>query len=381
VDKSLIRRVDERYSMLETIREYALERLGESGEEDEVRQRHADLVVARAEAEEGELTFMATSAAAVARLDADLENVRSALGWACASGEPEHALRTASALRRYWQLRGLVSEGRHWLGRALAAAEEVPPAVRAKALAMAALLAQRQGDHAEARELGERSLALFRELGDVEWTARALGELGRLAIGEGDFERATVLFEESLAAARDAGDEHEVAKAVGDLADAALARGERERAEQLLEEALALQLELGALGSAAISYHNLGRVAIDLGDYDRAAELLARSAGLGRELGFKEVLAHALEGLVELAHLRGDTTRAARLAGAVEALLEELDVLLHVKERASFEQTLRALRERLGDNGLDAARQRGRELTLDQAIAEAVEDETPERVG
>src|SRR5439155_1274260 len=166
VDKSLIRQRDgadgePRFTMFETIREYARERLAERDELEELRRRHADRYVALTETAEPELTGP-NQGAWLERLDEENDNIRAAIGWSLASGEVESALRMAGALVRFWSTRGHMTEGRRWLAEALAASGSVSPAVRAKALFAAGYAALGQGDYVDAKSLFEESLTLAR---------------------------------------------------------------------------------------------------------------------------------------------------------------------------------------------------------------------------
>jgi hypothetical protein len=204
-DKSLLRTRDERFSMLETIRDYAAERLEQSGEGEELRRRHAQHFLALAE--EAWPNLQGSSGAWLERLAREHDNVRAALDRLEASGESELVLRLAGAVSRFWYLRGHLTEGRRRLEDALRA-EARPTAARAKTLNGASMMAAVGGDVATARLRAEQGLALHRTLGDERGIAHSGFLLGFAAYEEGDLDRAQQLFEESVRRSGELGDEH-----------------------------------------------------------------------------------------------------------------------------------------------------------------------------
>ena len=221
LDKSLLRQEEgpdgeARLVMLETIHEYARERLDVSGEGAALRRQHLAYFLALAEQAEPELRG-AAQVAWLHRLETEHENLRAALQWALGTGEAELAVRLASALAWFWEQRSYLSEGRQWLATALALPHAVAPAVRAKALVGAGLLAFRQGDYAHATSLSEASLARYRELGDQQGMAGALANLGTVATEHRDYARARALLEESLELSRTLEDDEGIARALNHL--------------------------------------------------------------------------------------------------------------------------------------------------------------------
>jgi predicted ATPase/transcriptional regulator with XRE-family HTH domain/Tfp pilus assembly protein PilF len=312
-----------RFAMLEPIREYGLERLEESGEGATVRGRHLAWCLALAEQAEPALAGP-EQVAWLGRLEAEHANLRAALAWALAAGEVDGALRTASALWRFWGVRGHGTEGRRWLERALAAARGHPGVLRARALSGAGALAVDQGDHAQAAAFCEEALALYRERNDREGIAQALNSLGIVAVGQGDYARATARYEESLALARELGDRRGIALALSNLAQVVWRRGDDARAETLLEEGLALDRERGDKEGMAISLANLGILVKQRGDYARALALQEESLALKRELGHKRGIAASLQNLGSVARAQGDYARATALYEESLALMREL---------------------------------------------------------
>ena len=227
VEKSLLRftttEAGSRYWMLETIREYAAERLANAGEILAIRQRHADQYLSLAERVERERSE-AASTEPLQRLADEHDNVRLALSWFVEREESDCALRLVCALADYWVVRGGLAEARAHADDVLAMRAEQSPRLRARALAVASDLARDQGDVEGARRCCEESLALSRELGDLQGVGRALHELGEAALAEEDFDRAVELFHEAVDAARAAG--HNGAGSIGNIGYVALLRGD-----------------------------------------------------------------------------------------------------------------------------------------------------------
>ncbi len=412
------RELEPRITILETIREYALERLEASAEAGDVRTRHASYFLALAEAAEPAL-IGPEQGAWLSRLDADHSNLRAALGWAADGGEVETLTRLAGALWRFWDIRGHLSEGRNWLERALAASSPEPSAARAKTLNGAGNLALSQGDLARAATLLEEGLSLFRELGDMAGVATSLSHLGLLAYYRGDLARAAILHEEGLTLVRQLGDTAGIARSLNNLGMVAQEQGDLARAEVLYAECLALDRALGDPSGIASSLGNLGLVAQFQGDLDRAATLHAeglaqfqelgdtagiarslnylatvaqeqgdifraaalyeQSLALDRALGYPESIVCSLEGLAATAVV-GQPARAARLYGAAAALREAIGLPLLPTDRDRYDRSVAKVRQQMDKAAFVAAWDAGTVLSLDQAVAMAlaVTDESGE---
>jgi tetratricopeptide (TPR) repeat protein len=375
VEKSLVLErepLDEepRFDMLETIREYAGERLEARPDAAAVRARHAELYLGLAEQAEDHLDTGDMSAWLI-RLDHDHDNERAALAWFVQVGDVERELRLVTALKNYWWVRGLFAEGRRALGDALGRGQDAPPRLRADALTAIAVIGYRQGALDVAQAAWQESLELYRELGDSTGFARSVGELGSVAVAEGDYERAAELYEESAALFRADGDTMRLASVIGNLGAIANMQGDYVRGRALCEEALALHREVGAKDDIALTLQNLGRVALHEQRLTDALELLQESLEVSRELGYREMIAYGLEGWAELDAALGHDERAARMLGAADALFEELGVALQKDDRETYDRVVEELRERLGEDALGAARLAGRTLGLEEAIEEA----------
>ncbi|HXT34346.1 MAG TPA: tetratricopeptide repeat protein [Chloroflexota bacterium] len=370
VNKSLVG-LDERepairYWLLETVRQYAGERLAASGTMAATRDRHLDWCLSFAEEAETHLKGPEQDAW-LARLAREHDNLRAALAWARERGEnDDRRPRLAGALWRFWHLRGYLTEGRGWLEEALISGGESPAGVRARVLDGAASLAYGQNDYARAGALHEEALALRRTLGDEQGIAASLNGLGNVAFQQDDYGRAVALYEEALALRRGLGDTWGIAASLGNLGNAADLQGDHGRATALIEEALALQREVGDTWGVATSLNNLGNIAGRLGDYERAAILLDEALLLFRTLGHTYGIARALDCRGDVACRQGEYGRAMalhdealplrRALGDTQGIAASLsglgDVAYRLREdgraMALYEEAL-ALRRGLGD--------------------------------
>jgi predicted ATPase/DNA-binding SARP family transcriptional activator len=377
VDKNLILQQtngdgEPRFTMLETIREYAREELERRGEAEVGQAKHAAWYLDLAERAEPELTGPG-QAAWLDRLERDHDNLRLALGWLRSAGDVERQLRLAGALARFWYVHGYLGEGRSWLEDALAMDDRSDLEARAKALRGAFALAHRQRDLASAAAHAQESLLLSRELKDGRGTARSLAYLGLVAAGEGDHERAEGLLEDAAALARAIGDRWTLALSVSNQGDLALNQGDYARASARCSESLELQRELGDKRGMAISLNNLAYAALYEGRYREALAPLQESLELAQELGDKDGIAYRLEGLSVVAAWEGQAERAAHLLGGASALFEDIGADLDPAERDLHERTLADVHARLDDEAFAAAWAEGRAMSLPEAIAYARE--------
>jgi predicted ATPase/DNA-binding SARP family transcriptional activator len=314
-DASLVRTVrdpvtDTRITMLETIREYALEQLRQSGEERAARDRHRDFFLSLAERLAPELTGD-TQAGALARLDADRDNLRAALDHAQHT-EPATLARLALALWRYWLVRGHWTSGREWLHRAIALADGVaPPATLAELLNAAGSLAQNQGDYSTAFDSFERALALWRDIRARDGEARTLTSMGWLAWRQCRYADARRLSKEALSLHQALGDDGGAAHALNNLGWIALFEGSYVEAERALTECLAIRRRLADRRSIAFTLSALGWAVGRRGDVPRALALIDESLTLFREIGEKQLYAFTVRVAAEMA-LEEDRAADAR---------------------------------------------------------------------
>jgi predicted ATPase/Tfp pilus assembly protein PilF len=331
VDQSLLGAEEEeepRFRMLETVREYALERLGDSGEGEAVRRQHTRHFLALAERAEPQLKS-ADQATWLARLEREHDNVQAALARARDEGEMELALRLANALWRFWLIRGHLTEGRRWFAELLAldaaGGHPAPMAARAQALARAGVLAVEQGDPFDAASLCEEALTLFQRLDDVRGIASTHNLLGSVAKYQGDFPQAAGHFQQALAFFREIDDRPNAALVLNNLGAVEAERGDYDRAIELYEQSLAAKRELGDTQGIARTLVNLGDLAQRQGDHARAATHFEESLPLLRHLGDKKAEAAALASLGEMAREQGNYGEAMARARAALDLSRILD--------------------------------------------------------
>jgi predicted ATPase len=469
VDKSLMYTVDgvggrePRYWMLETIHEYAREKLQESVEGEHIRRQHALYFMRLAEEAEVELRGP-LQMEWLARLEDEYDNIRAALQWARETGESkgsigrhkggvvalddvgdvdeaaEIGLRIAGAIWRFWLRHGYFSEGREQLATFLEQPGSQLEAYKAKALNGAGVLASLQGDFGSARSLYEESLSLYRELGDKSGMAGPLSNLGIMAQQQGDYASALSLSEESLALSREIGNKRGISIALNNLGIVVQHQGDYASARSLYGECLALSRELGDITNIAGALNSLGHVAhlqgdyasartlceeslslyreledkwgtalallnlgdaVDLqGDYGSARSLYEESLSLFMEIGDMRDLAEALAGLAGLTVRRASSLsaegaggragarselalqgeegkqrlleRGAKLLGAVEALLQRIGAVLDPENLQAYERAIAIAREELGEEGLEAARQEGGSMSMQEAVEYAL---------
>jgi predicted ATPase/class 3 adenylate cyclase len=369
VDMSLLKPIGgDRLLMLETIREYALERLAASGEEREIRQRHAAEFARLAEAAY-EQRF-AAEAESSSRLERDHDDLRAALDW-LEGNEPDGALGLAGALGWFWLSHGHLAEGRARLAAALAASS-ADGGARARALAASGALTARLGDVEAGRSRLEDAVARWRELGDRAEIAAALDTLGWMLVYDaGDDDASLAAFEEERAVCKELGDAAGETRALSGVCQVLVAMGEVKRAESLSHELL----ERGAddLRAKHLAIHYLGDCSLIRGDCDEAEELYRESLRAALDLG--DVIETSLEvQAVAMAKAgRGESELALELAGSVDALWRSLAVDLHVAFwDALLERYLGAARHTLGSEA-DAAWARGLELPFDDAVELALQ--------
>jgi predicted ATPase/DNA-binding SARP family transcriptional activator/DNA-binding CsgD family transcriptional regulator len=398
VDKSLVALEEGehdgalRYTMLEPVRQYAREKLRESGEQDAAQERHAAFFLALSEEAEPEMSGP-DQEAWLRRLEKEHANLRAALAWAldpADSIEPrEHrtelGLRLAGALGRFWGVYG-PNEGLRWLEKGLARGGEAPKPALAKALYEAGWIELFQGNYQRAIALLEGGLALFRELGDRRGVATSLVNLGFAALHQGDNERTTMLRQEIEPLRREPLERWTLAWLTTFLALAMSYEGDYERSAALAREALAIYRELGDRRGISLCHIDLGFIELIRGNHERAAPLLEESVRVLRGSEDKFCLAYGIFGLAAVAAARREPGRAALLWGAAESLREEIGVvsLTQWELRAyDYEGRVSAARNMLGGEGAwERAFAQGRAMSAEEAaeyaLSEKVASAAPE---
>jgi predicted ATPase/class 3 adenylate cyclase len=421
VDKSLLRQEEgangePRFVMLETVHEFAREKLGQSAEAEEIKRAHAQYFLTLAEEANPELKGP-DQLQWLGRLEVEHDNMREALSWALGRTETELAIRLGGALSWFWSRRGYHSEGRRWLEEALAMDGRGSPASRAMALAGAGALAWQQGEldraqeaceeglellsneareareakllilttlgwmaldreeYDQASELFEERLALSREMGDTWSLATSLSNLAVVSHSLGDSERATELYEESMDLFRELGDKQGLAYCLNNLAMMVYSQSDLGRAAKLTEEGVALFRELGTKGGVSIGLCNLGWIAILQDDIGRAADHYRESLSLSWDTGMNQEIQSALEGFACVAAAEGEAERAAGLWGAAQALHETKGIPRDTDFLAEADARISAVRSDMGEVAWDEAWGKGRVMMLDEAVSYALEEE------
>ncbi len=381
VDKSLVT-VEEhgehvRYRLLETIRQYAREKLRGSDELARIWDRHLDFFLQFVEAAEPQL-FGAGQVVWLNRLELDYDNLRAAAEWAGKVGAAVATLRLAGALRRFWYVRGQHGEGLTWLTEALTRPEAAErTAVRSKALMTAGHLQLLQGHYAEAGPLLDEALGIGREVGDQWAIAMALHISGQLAISQGDYATARACFEEDVAIWQSLRGTPESATSFMHfgslmyLGDVMIYQGDYGRGESLYEESAALLRALGDKNLLAYPLRRLGQVALHQGNYQQALARCQESLALNLEVGDRRGMVACLAGLAAVSAARGESVRAVQLCGAVAALLESLHTQLLALDADLYERNVTDVRAQLDEATFAAAWTAGRAMTLEQAIEHA----------
>jgi predicted ATPase/DNA-binding SARP family transcriptional activator len=414
VDKSLVA-VDfehdnePRFFLLETIRQYAREKLSESGEAKSIRDRHLAYFLSLAVRAEPEV-HGAEQLLWFDRLEAELDNFRTALEWSLEGGErgAQLGLQMASSLWWFWFLRNHHEESR-WLEKTLEVSRNSTDLVtRANALVRLAWVrffdeshadegltlgrtlgpagresvalallgkgawAMYQADYARAKSLAEESSKLFREIRNRWGLCEALTWMGLSLIFHGEYRQAISPLEESLTLARQANDGDEIGFALWQLGKAAMGQKEYARATVLMEESLALYKELKLYVGITFLLGDLGKVSLAQNDYQRAASHYREALTIHWDRGNKRFIAEDLERLADVAIMLQQSERAARLLGAAEALRQSTGADLFPYQLEDYERDLEILRSQLDETALRIHWVEGRAMDVKQAVEYAL---------
>lgn len=374
VEKSLVRRRHERFVMLETIREFALELLEESRHAGELGQRHAEYYVELGDRAEPHLFEF--SKEWLDRLDREQHNLRAALDWLESRGDFQAALRLAGALQRFYIVRGHLVEGRRRLATLLEA-DAQPTAARAKALNGAALLAINTGDPEMALRLAGEALELHERLGDDWGAARSTFVLGSAHADMSDFLRARSLFEKSAAAFSRLGDQHNAVFVTTNLSWAHEMLGETQRARSIDEQNLMRAREIGNESIVALTLAGLGVAAANEGRAREGVAMLRQALEIDRRLGD---LRRSVDDLCRFCRVLAWASKphtASRLLAGAESLHAEIGATLSPDIAALNAETMRLIGEKLDEAEIANEQAAGGEMTFDEAfeLALAAADE------
>jgi predicted ATPase/DNA-binding CsgD family transcriptional regulator len=375
VAKSLVRYEGElggepRYSLLETIREFGLERLAASGRVGDARQRHAEWALVLAE-HAGPQAKGPDAATWVDTLERDQPTLRAALAWLAERKDGERLARLAGALLPFWEEHAHFAEGRQWLEAALTLSGALPAKDRLQLLSGAGTMAWQQTDFAQAILRHEHALTLARELGDRAAEAFALNNLGVQAKELGDLDEARARYEACVAIARDVGATRVMIGALHNLAQIHRLQGDSAAAMRSMEEVLTLASEHALNWPLPATMAGLGLTALDLGDVKRAIVLFHEALSLAVARGNQGYVIDLVECVAKLAAKTDQAEQALRFFGAAEMMREQLAFPLSPADLAVRESIRQDLHETLGTARATAAWASGRALSQEEALAEA----------
>ena len=381
VDKSLVLVVEvaerddaARYRLLETVRQYAREKLEESAEETAVRRRQADAFVGLAERAAPELKGHG-QVAWLEILEREHDNLRAAVRFLLDTGDAEAVSRLAWSLWFFWRAHGHQAEWYRYTGEALEEGESLSAEARARLLCVRGVTSYGLESIEGTEQLWEHSAALFRQTEDGSGLAMALGGMALMALARGEMERSTALFEEGLGLYRGVGNEWGAYSILAHLGLIPLGKGDYALAARYFEEALEGSRELGDRLICSISLHNLAWTSRLQGDHERAARLYIEGLDIAVELGDEAGVAYCLEGIASLSAADTKPEHKVRLFGASEAILESVGTPLYVQiqDRAVYEHTVEELRSHFGEEAFEAAWAEGRAMAPEQAVGYALQ--------
>jgi predicted ATPase/DNA-binding XRE family transcriptional regulator len=363
-----------RYGMLEPVRQYALEKLEESGEAGVAIRSHTAFFLDLAEQAYPELRGP-HQAEWLDRLEQEHGNLRATIGRALSAGEAETATRLGWALWVFWWLRGYQREGRRWMEILLE--YDLPANLRAIALAVVGHMDYTQGDYESSQSHLQESLELAKRVGDKVRAALAVYILGLLALNRQEIEAARSRLEEALCLYLGIGDGQMVSSVRSHLGVLLLIQGDLDGATAMMEEGLALARQLGDTLGISNALYSLAQIAQARENHELAGRRFEEGVAVSEEMGDRANLGYFLEGLAVVAGVQGKVERSARLFGAAEGLLQAVEAPVYdyyEPNRSFYQRTMAAVRAKLGEEAFEEARERGGAMTFEQAVAYAVKD-------
>jgi len=381
LNKSLLYRdtgseCEHRFMMLETIHEYAREKLVESDEVGKFQRRHADYFAGLVEQAETELSGPKQTYW-FKRLLSEHDNLRTALAFTLEGDENELGLRIVGGLRDFWYYSGHAGEGLGWIERSLESADMFSSTLRAKALNAAGSLSFLRGNYKRGKFYNRKALALYRELGDQVNMAWALIFLGQQCTGSmSEIKEGMALSEEALALFRTQDDKLGIIRALNSIGELARLDGDYDRAGKAYKESLTLCRQSGNKQREAYALANYGTVAQHKGDYEKAESRMKMALALFHETKNKYPLALTLAFFAGPVAALGDPERAAQLLGASDGLLKAMGLHQQPSDQPEIDHYEAAVRRQLGEDAFNAAWEKGQAMSLERAIAFALDDET-----
>jgi predicted ATPase/DNA-binding XRE family transcriptional regulator len=362
-----------RYGMLEPIRQYAGEKMEESGDPGTVSRCHAAFFLALAEQAYPELRGP-QQGEWLDRLEQENSNLQAAMGWSLSAGDDDTTARLSWALWMFWWLRGYQYEGRRWMEALLE--HNLLANIRTIALAVVGTMDYTQGHYESCERYMQESLELARAVGDKVRAAHTVYCLGAVALNGQDLETARSRLEEALSLYLEADDNYQMVPNVRNrLGTILLIQGDHDRAAATIEEGLALARKLGDRIGINDALYVLAQVAQARGDHDLAARRFEEGVSLSKAMGDRANLGYYLEGLAVVAGVRGETERSVYLFGAAEGMLEAVEAPVYdyfEPNRSLYEQIKARVRSQLGEAAFEEARKQGQVMTLEQAVKYAL---------
>jgi predicted ATPase/DNA-binding CsgD family transcriptional regulator len=373
VDKSLVQQRataagEPRFVMLETLHEFAWERLIESGEAEAVRRRHADYFVALAERAEPELHLSGQQRWSLL-LEIERDNLQSALEWSL-RGDIALGLRLAGALWWHWFTYGYHVEGYQWTQKLLPRMDEAPAALHPKFMVAVGRMALLQSDLAGAKRLLHQALEVARKLDDKRQAAWAL--VFNSLIVWGELDEAKACAEEGLSLFRELDDQPGMASAFNALGEIARVNGQDDDARRSYEAAIAIAEQTGNIRRKYITLLNISYIAQHENDHQRASEMFRQVMTLAREMKNDKDMAMAMQVLSGSLAAMGEPARAARLLGAADAAMQRIGALVEPSDQSELDRNIAGVRSSLDNATFQAAWAEGAHMTLEQAVAEAL---------
>jgi len=361
-----------RFVLLETLHQYARERLEESGEGEEMRRRHLEFMLELAERAEPGLRGPNQEVWST-RLRTEYDNLRAALGWSLRKADPSMGIRLAGALSEFWYYEGPISEGEKWIESALKRMSEVAPGLRAKLLNGAGLLAFARGDHAHGKRWNREALSLWQELGNKGGSAYALFLLSAHAtMDPNEYAEGIALCEQALSLYLEIDDKPGLAWVYNQIGELSRLLGNYERSRQAYEKSLAVCRQTGNRRREAIALVNLSYAAQYQGEYRQAEDYARQGLALLYELRLKYHSTIVLSMLAGPVAAQGNARRAATLLGASEAIFESMSVSLQPADKVEIDRYVVLAREQLAETEFQAAWAEGRQMSFEQAVGFAL---------
>jgi predicted ATPase/class 3 adenylate cyclase len=365
-----------RFYMLETIHEYARERLALSGETDNLKIRHALYFLALAERAEAELHGKRQEYW-FERLADELDNIRTVLNWTLDDVDVELGARLVAALRDFWYFKGLLSESSIWIKRALETEGKLSPAIRAKTLNAASLITHARGEDADGARFAQHALSLACDINAVETCAWASLFISIcLMASHGHTRDILTQAEDGLRLFRELDHKAGTVLGLNTLGELARLEGDYASAGQFYEECLTLSIETDNKQREAISLANLSYVAYHEGNYNQAIDYGKKALSLFKSLQLEHAIAIALAMVVGPIGASGNPRLAARLLGASDAQLEIMGASIQLQDKCEIDRYKNAIREQLGEAEFNKAWSEGRAMSLEEAVACALDEDT-----